>query len=185
VSTDAAASFGLVGALAAFPRRLAARAVADAGCGRLHRGQTRGTTQVVFGRRLLERGEGATIAAQVAAACVAGRTCLSENGFLRTIGLLPAAAGADLTRDAMLAQSGVPARDFDLLALFDAFESDRGPFSFRDLILARKYAGLLAGGAEWSAIARSVTRGLNGAAASGATMARQRRSRQGRRMATG
>ena len=33
---------------------------------------------------------------------------------------------------------------FDLLALFDAFEHDAEPFSFRDLILSRKYAGLLA-----------------------------------------
>ena len=32
------------------------------------------------------------------------------------------------------------------------------PFSFRDLILARKYAGLMAGGAGWGDIARSVHR---------------------------
>ena len=32
------------------------------------------------------------------------------------------------------------------------------PISFRDLILARKYAGLIAGGASWGAIARSVHR---------------------------
>ena len=34
----------------------------------------------------------------------------------------------------------------------------REPYSFRDLILARKYAGLVAGGASWGAIARSVHR---------------------------
>ena len=47
---------------------------------------------------------------------------------------------------------------FDLLSLFDAFEHDAEPYSFRDLILAKKYAGLIAGGATWSAIARSVHR---------------------------
>ena len=40
--------------------------------------------------------------------------------------------------------------------LFDAFEHHAEPFSFRDVILAKKYAGLVAGGASWSAIARSV-----------------------------
>src|SRR5690606_13153859 len=40
--------------------------------------------------------------------------------------------------------------------LFDAFENHREPFSFRDLILARKYAGLVQTGASWRDIARSV-----------------------------
>ncbi|TIL55794.1 MAG: O-linked GlcNAc transferase, partial [Mesorhizobium sp.] len=38
------------------------------------------------------------------------------------------------------------------------FEHDAEPYSFRDLILARKYAGLIASGASWGAIARSVHR---------------------------
>ena len=56
----------------------------------------------------------------------------------------------------LIDQSKLPAETFDLLALFDVFEHDSEPFSFRDLILARKYAGLLAGGASWGAVARSV-----------------------------
>jgi tetratricopeptide (TPR) repeat protein len=58
----------------------------------------------------------------------------------------------------LLDQSGLAAENLDLLALFDAFEHDAEPFSFRDLILAKKYAGLAAGGAGWGAIARSVHR---------------------------
>ena len=58
----------------------------------------------------------------------------------------------------MLEQSGLAEREFGLLALFDGFERDVEPFSFRDLILARKYAGLIAGGAGWGAIVRSVHR---------------------------
>ncbi|TIP55436.1 MAG: tetratricopeptide repeat protein, partial [Mesorhizobium sp.] len=58
----------------------------------------------------------------------------------------------------LLDQSRLAAFDLDLLSLFDAFEHDCEPYSFRDLILARKYAGLVAGGASWGAIARSVHR---------------------------
>lgn len=161
MSDAAPASFGLIGALDALPRRLAARAVAEAGCGRLHRGMTRRTTLVVFGRGLLARWEDAAIEARVAAAQDGGAVCLSESAFLRAVGIVPQAAGVDLAREAVLAQSGLPAQIFDLLVLFDAFESSGAAFGFRDVILARKYAGLLAGGAGWGAIARSVHRAGN------------------------
>ena len=55
-------------------------------------------------------------------------------------------AGATLTRQSLLDQSKLLPADFDLLRLFDGFENDAEPFSFRDLILAKKYAGLIAGG---------------------------------------
>ena len=58
----------------------------------------------------------------------------------------------------MLERSGLGARELALIALFDGFERDVEPFSFRDLILARKYAGLVASGAGWGAIVRSVHR---------------------------
>ena len=64
----------------------------------------------------------------------------------------------DAWRQSLIEQSKLPERALTLLSLFDAFEHDAEPYSFRDLILARKYAGLLAGGASWSAIARSVHR---------------------------
>ena len=114
---------------------------------------------MVFGRTLLDkrsdardRGAGRRPSARPA------RTLLSENGFLRLLGLCQAPERSALTRQSLLDQSGLAPRDFDLLALFDAFEHDAEPFSFRDLILARKYAGLIAGGASWGAIARSVHR---------------------------
>jgi tetratricopeptide (TPR) repeat protein len=151
------ASIGLVGALSAFPRRHLAKAVEASG-GRLRRGTSRRTTHAVFGRTLLLRTGDAEIAARAAAERGSGRQCLSENGFLRRLGLLPAGGAAQLSRSALLEQSGLAEADLDLLALFDAFEHDAEPFSFRDLILARKYVGLLAGGAGWGAIARSVHR---------------------------
>lgn len=146
-------SFGVVGALRAFPLRLAVRRVEGLG-GRLHRSVTRGTTTVVFGRALLSTSNQLEIEQRVDRA--RPRRLLSENGFLRALGTLPPVAASNLLRQSILDQSGLSEAVLDLLALFDGFEHDREPFSFRDLILARKYAGLVAGGASWSAIARSV-----------------------------
>lgn len=149
------ASIGLVGSLAALPRRMAARALEGRG-GRLHRGVTRRTDIVVIGRRLL-RGTDPAIEAQVAAARTPGRVLRSENGFLR---LLVGAAREEtgLSGAALAERSGLAGHEFALIALFDGFERDVEPFTFRDLILARKYAGLLASGASWGAIVRAVHR---------------------------
>jgi tetratricopeptide (TPR) repeat protein len=155
--------FGLVGALAAFPRRLAVREVARQG-GELQHGVTRRTTHVVVGRMLLAKLDEAQLEARLDAALASGRPVLSENGFLRALDLLDRVDGAEMTRQSLIEQSRIEPHAFDFLSLFDAFEGDSEPYAFRDLILARKYAGLLAGGATWSAIARSVRR--SGAVAS-------------------
>jgi len=146
-------SFGVVGALRAFPLRLAVKRVESLG-GRLHRSITRGTTTVVFGRALLSRYDEAEIERRVAQA--RPTRLLSENGLLRALHTLPPVAASNISRQSILDQSALGERVFDLLALFDGFEHDVEPFSFRDLILAKKYAGLVASGASWSAIARSV-----------------------------
>ena len=148
--------FGLVGALAAFPRRIAARAVEARG-GTLRRGATRGTTHLVLGRKLLVRTPERQIEACVAAGRTAGRTLVSETGFLRLLGLADPAPAGGIPRRQLL-DAGLTDPELDLLTLFDAFEHDAGPWSFRDLILARKYARLRRDGAGWSAIARSVHR---------------------------
>jgi tetratricopeptide (TPR) repeat protein len=153
----AAPIFGIVGALEAFPRRLAARAVEAAG-GQLRRGINRQTTHVVIGRHLIDRLPDAEIEAKVADLRQHEATLLSERGFLTWLRLLDPPQHSSLTRTSLLDQSRLDARSFDMLALFDAFEHAAEPFSFRDLILARKYAGLVAGGAGWGAIARSIHR---------------------------
>jgi tetratricopeptide (TPR) repeat protein len=149
--------FGIVGALEAFPRRLAARAVEAAG-GQLRRGINRQTTHIVIGRRLIDRLSDAEIDARIMNFCQHGATLLSERGFLTWLRLLEPPQHSSLTRAALLEQSRLDAYTFDRLVLFDAFEHSTEPFSFRDLILARKYAGLVAGGAGWGAIARSIHR---------------------------
>jgi len=156
------AVFGTIGALAAFPLRLAAREVGRQH-GQLRRGVTRRTSHVVFGRTLLAKagiakGGDADIERRVSTERAAGRTLLSENGFLRLLGLMKAPEASSLSRQSLIDQSKLSGVDLDLLSLFDAFEHDAEPYSFRDLILARKYAGLVAGGASWGAIARSVHR---------------------------
>ena len=160
--TDPASSlqgttFGLVGALEAFPRRLALREVRRLG-GDLQHGVTRRTTHVVFGRGLLGRESDARIAGKYEAVSGDQMTVLSENGFLRMLGLLDAPEAAALSQASIGEQSKLDPKAFALLSLFDAFEHHMEPYSFRDLILARKYAGLLVGGASWGRIARSVRR---------------------------
>ena len=150
-------TFGIVGALSALPRRMVAREV-ERQNGHLRRGVTRRTSHLVFGRSLLVRANEAELEARFEAEVGAGRLPLSENGFFRRLGLATAAEASALSRQALIDQSRLPTRVFDLLCLFDAFEHDSEPFSFRDLILSRKYAGLMESGASWSAIARSVHR---------------------------
>ncbi|WVT77221.1 tetratricopeptide repeat protein (plasmid) [Sinorhizobium chiapasense] len=150
-------TFGIVGALSAFPRRLVAREV-ERQFGHLRRGVTRQTTYLVFGRSLLAKWSEAEIEARFEAERAAGRWLVSENGFLRLLGLLSVPVASALTRQSVVDQAKLSPRVFDLLSLFDAFEHDSEPYSFRDLILARKYAELITSGASWGAIARSVHR---------------------------
>ena len=150
----AGATFGILGAPQAFPRRLAVREVERRG-GIVRRGLTRQTSHVFFGRKLLDRPD-AAIEDLYDEARASGAELMSEAGFRLRLGALRKGDDAQLSRQSLLDQSRLPPRAFDLLVLFDAFEHDAEPFSFRDLILARKYAGLLQSGAAWGAIARSV-----------------------------
>ncbi|MBO6726216.1 MAG: tetratricopeptide repeat protein [Rhizobiaceae bacterium] len=157
MTTGAGQSFGVIGPLAAFPLRLAVRHANRVGS-KAGRGVRRQTTHAVVGRKLLEKETDARIAARLEAARRPGLEILSENGFLRALGLKAAPDGATIEQSALLQQSGLTEPDFELLRLFDAFESDAAPFTFRDAILARKFAGLIAGGADWHDIARSIHR---------------------------
>lgn len=150
-------TFGIVGALAAFPLRLAVCEV-DRQSGDLRSSVTRQATHVVFGRKLLACATEAEIERRVVRERKADRQLLSENGFLRILGLRPVPEASAITRASLLAQARLSERDLDLLSLFDAFEHDSEPYSFRDLIMSKKYAALIDGGASWGAIARSIHR---------------------------
>jgi tetratricopeptide (TPR) repeat protein len=149
--------FGTYGAFSALPHRLLAKEAARQDI-LFSRGASRRTSRLVFGRKLLDSANEADIEERYDAEMKAGRPPLSENGFLRLLGLAKPAQPAELSRQSLLDQSHLEPSLLDLLSLFDAFEHDAEPYSFRDLILARKYAGLVASGANWSAIARSIHR---------------------------
>lgn len=142
--------------------RLAAAEVSRQG-GQLRRGLTRMTTHLVFGRKLLSFRKAAEIELQyierqVAAATAAGVRLLSESAFLEVLGLKVTAEQGSVSRASLVQQSRLPSHLLNLLSLFDAFEHGQEPYSFRDLILARKYAGLVSSGADWLSIARAVHR---------------------------
>lgn len=153
----AAPSYGILGALAAFPRRLAAREIARQG-GTLRSAAARDITHLVFGRRLLDRTPSDEIEARVRAAKSSGATVVGENGFRRLLGLAGPSGDAAVSRQSLIEQSKLDAEALDLLTLFDCFERDAEPYSFRDVILARKYQKLIAAGTGWADIARSVHR---------------------------
>jgi Flp pilus assembly protein TadD len=155
------ATIGIVGALAAFPRRLAEREVTRLGA-RLRRGLTRQTKLLVFGRRALAMMTDEAIEKRYDAAEKAKVAMVSENGFRRILGLLDTPGdNADMPRASFAIQTDLDPRMLDLLTLFDAFEHDSEPYSFRDTIIGRKYERLLAAGTPWGAIARSVHRSGN------------------------
>jgi hypothetical protein len=148
-------TIGLIGGLATVPRRLAARDVAQRG-GILRHGMTRKTDLVVLGRKLLGRANIEDIEAKLDAIDAAERPVFGEREFLVLLaGGEPPFRGS-IDAGTLSAQSGLSLRETRLLAVFGAFEGDGVSFAFSDAILARKYKGLIAGGATWLAIARSL-----------------------------
>lgn len=148
---------GIIGALAAFPRRLAAREVARRG-GHLRRGASTKTSMVVFGRGMIGRYRELEIERRVEEQFAVGRQLTSENGFLRVLGFLDEAEAGAVSSRGLRDQSGLSEHDARLLCLFDVFARDREPYTLRDVILARKFSGLIAGGASWADIVASVHR---------------------------
>jgi tetratricopeptide (TPR) repeat protein len=152
------ATIGVVGGFAAFPRRLAAREVARLGA-RLRRGVTRQTRLLVFGHGALASSTDAAIEAHFDKASAARLPILSENAFRRLIGAAEEITdSADMSVEAFAAQTRLEPRVIALLSLFDCFEHAAAPYSFRDVILGRKYRQLLEDGTSWGNLARSVHR---------------------------
>ena len=145
---------GLIGGLAAAPRRIVGRHLAEHGAVFRH-GVTRKTDLVVFGNKLLNRSSAEEIAARYDTLIKAGKSVWGEREFLRWVRDEDEPT-LTLDRETLCAQSGLNANDCLLLSLFAAFEGDGTRFAFTDVILARKYAGLIASGADWFAIARQI-----------------------------
>ena len=69
--------------------------------------------------------------------------CLSEDAFLRALGLMPPLQGKDIDTARFLGLSGLGADEVRQLALFDVLApADDGRFGFSDLKVAQHIAGL-------------------------------------------
>lgn len=150
------AVFAIIGALDAFPHRLAAREVEERG-GKLRRGVSRGTDIAVVGHRLVQTSRPDRILKRFEEARAAGTRLISERAFLRLLGLARESEDhRQLSAGDIKEKSGLDADSFDLLRLFDVFDVSEEPFGFRDLVAARQCAGLIRDGVEWFALARAI-----------------------------
>jgi tetratricopeptide (TPR) repeat protein len=82
----------------------------------------------------------------------------------------------DLSAKQLRDQSGLDARAFEYLLLFDAFETPMEPFGFRDLVAARQYARLVGEGVSWLDIVRAARSRQLAAPESGVSGARLTRA---------
>jgi len=148
--------FAILGALDAFPRRMAARAIRARG-GTARRGLSRGTDIAVVGHRMAETWELARIIGRLKEARSAGARLISEAALLRLLGLAAERpAGRELSKEALAEAAGLDNAALELLALFDAFDTSEAPFGFRDLVAARQYARLIGEGVDWRALVHAV-----------------------------
>jgi tetratricopeptide (TPR) repeat protein len=169
-------TFAIVGALDAFPRRLAARAILARG-GTLHRTPSGKTRFLVLGHRMADGRTAAKITHTIERSRKAGATPISENAFLRQLGLAkePEAARQIASRS-LVDQSGLDGETFDHLRLFDAFEFSEEPFGFRDLVAAKQYRRLIGDGLDWLGLVRAVLSGRSGSSGSLANVRLERSS---------
>ncbi|HET7594245.1 MAG TPA: hypothetical protein VFK49_02265, partial [Stellaceae bacterium] len=68
--------------------------------------------------------------------------CLSEETFLRALGLAPPLQGKDIEESRLLSLTGLGREDVRLLSLFDVLTPDAGQFGFNDLKVAQHVAHL-------------------------------------------
>jgi tetratricopeptide (TPR) repeat protein len=83
--------------------------------------------------------------------------CLSEDAFLRALGLAPALQGKDIDEARFLGLAGLASDEVRLLALFDVLTPDAGRFGFNDLKIAQHVAGLRRRGASIETILKAAT----------------------------
>ena len=153
------AVFAILGALEAFPRRLAVREIARRR-GSIRRGISRRTSIAVFGHRAAQAWPAERILGRIEEARTAGAALISENAFLHLLALAPASATArQISTRQLLDQSGLDEETVERLRLFDAFEFSEEPYGFRDLVAAKQYARLIGEGLDWLGLLRAIRSG--------------------------
>lgn len=144
------------GGLDAFSRVLAARAVIARG-GAVVRGSPRRATLCVFGHRVVR--DLGRLQDSLRAADAAGARVLSENQFLRELGLMaaPRPDQRTLRFSDIVARSGIAPAHLRLLLLLDIIEPGaREGLAMRDLLLARSVAKLLHEGSTIAELLRDL-----------------------------
>ncbi|MGH6886513.1 MAG: hypothetical protein ACREGK_10620, partial [Geminicoccales bacterium] len=150
----------VIGRFAKLPDQLVAAEVERRG-GIVRRGLPQSAAIVAIGRRSLAQLADGRLAAKLARAEQIGALCLSENGLLRALDLLPAGqmAGVGAIRLAELPErAGLDPASVRVLMLYDVIQPYDGACSFRDLIAAREVARLLGEGLALAEIVRSADR---------------------------
>jgi Tetratricopeptide repeat len=150
----------IIGRFAKVPNGLVAREVARRG-GIVRRGLPHRTALVALGRQSLAQLADGRLQAKLARAEQIGARCLSENGLLRILDLLPGppAAGAGaICLDELPARTGLDPAVVRLLVLYDVVQPCGDECSFGDLIAAREVARLLGEGLALADILRSAER---------------------------
>lgn len=134
----------IIGRLAAVPGKLAADEVERQG-GVVRRDLTRNTDVVVVARGAKSLLHGGRLQEKLERADELRVTCISENAFLRKLGLLAdsPADPAAMSIEELTARTGLRPEIARLLDLFDLIEAADGRCSFRDLVTAREVARLL------------------------------------------
>ena len=162
-----------LGKLDAMPRSMAASYAEERGA-IVRRGVTRRTDIVVVGHGAYTFLETGKLDARLVAADRSRAVCVSENTFLRAVGLLDLVPSEQrsLSMDDLEAKSDLALTDLQLMALFDLIESREGQFGFRDLVSAKEVARLL-----WDATLQEILQSVSvirqyGDAAEGQHLAR-------------
>jgi tetratricopeptide (TPR) repeat protein len=131
-------SFFIAGRFERLPKSRVERELAASG-GKLHRRLTQRTDFAVVTHEAAGRIDASAIKAVLAHK---PWRCLSEDTFLRGLGLAPLLQGKDIDADRFQGLAGLGAQDIRLLALFDILAPVEGRFGFGDLKIAQHVAKL-------------------------------------------
>ncbi len=131
-------SFFVAGRFERLPKSRVERELAGRGA-KLHRRLNRHTDFAVVTHEAAGRIASPAFAALRA---MEPQHCLSEETFLRALGLVPALQGKDIEEARLLSLTGLAREEVRLLALFDVLTPAGGQFGFNDLKVAQHVANL-------------------------------------------
>ena len=131
-------SFFVAGRFERLPKSRVERELASRGA-KLHRRLNRHTDFAVVTHEAAGRIASPAFAALRA---MEPQRCLSEEAFLRALGLAPALQGKDIEETRLLSLTGLTREEVRLLSLFDVLTPAGGQFGFNDLKVAQHVANL-------------------------------------------